>query len=312
MRPEKAHRSSVLHRFLRATQQPMALSVAVLLLTALLTACSAQKPVSLPPQTMQFESPEAAPKPPPIPDEITAVELADASLAEPTEESETGREGEASPQEAAAAAPSPAAADKKKDDSLVVIGPDTGEPQEFLVRLAEASRRETARRRTASPPKVVITDDNLSEYAEGGKLTIASAPPAEHLEGASAGESDESYWRERVRSIRSEWREAFDSLTALEAEAAGLRRQFYSADDPFYRDAEIKPQWDRALDKLEETRRIVEESQQRLDEALAEGRRAGALPGWLREGIELEPVIPQEEEGEPVETGVVEPQVIDP
>ncbi|MES1210930.1 MAG: hypothetical protein ABUL63_01220, partial [Acidobacteriota bacterium] len=42
-------------------------------------------------------------------------------------------------------------------------------------------------------------------------------------------------------------------------------------------------------DRLEDARAEVEASKQELSELLEEGRTAGALPGWLREGVDEEP-----------------------
>jgi hypothetical protein len=74
------------------------------------------------------------------------------------------------------------------------------------------------------------------------------------------------------------------------------------------RDGKIKPEWDRALDRLEQARREEVQAQRDLEEFLDDGRRAGALPGWLREGIELEPITEEVEElptADPMEPKVV-------
>ena len=78
-------------------------------------------------------------------------------------------------------------------------------------------------------------------------------------------------------------------MDELQAEVADLRRRFYQEDDPFYRDNEIKPSWDRALDRLQEAKSMAEAQERKLSRFLDEGHRAGALPGWLREGVEYEP-----------------------
>ena len=91
-------------------------------------------------------------------------------------------------------------------------------------------------------------------------------------------------------------------------EAATLRSQFYSTDDPYVRDSKVKPQWDRALAELEEARRRAEAGPAEVEAFLEEGRRVGALPGWLRDGVELEPV-PVLETSEGVE--MIEPVVSD-
>ena len=55
------------------------------------------------------------------------------------------------------------------------------------------------------------------------------------------------------------------------------------------RDGQVKPDWDHALADLEEARYRAARGAEEVATFLEEGRRAGALPGWLREGAELEP-----------------------
>lgn len=180
--------------------------------------------------------------------------------------------------------------------------------------LAEAAEAEKARRAVARKPVVVLNNASLTAYGKDQKLTVAD-PKASGGEEANAaqaeapsatGGQDEQYWRDRGLEIRQRWRDAYDRIAELQREAESLRTQFYSADDPYVRDGQIKPAWDRALDELDQVRREAERSAQEVDRFLLEGRRAGALPGWLREGIELEPVVPERkspsaEPTEPVE-----------
>lgn len=184
-----------------------------------------------------------------------------------------------------------------------------------LYEAARAAREERAR---SGPSRVVITDENLHEF-QGEGLTFAEEEEAGEggEEGAAAEGAGtapeappeeargEAYWRSRVRDLRLALREAVDSLAESEERAASLRRSFYAQDDPYLRDAEIKPAWDRALDRIAETRAAIFRLRDEIDATLEAGRRAGALPGWLREGIELEPE--PEELPEPRQDGVHEP-----
>ncbi|MEE2778501.1 MAG: hypothetical protein VYE73_17250 [Acidobacteriota bacterium] len=156
--------------------------------------------------------------------------------------------------------------------------------------LFEAAQAERARR-TALDADLIekITNENLAEYAEGGQLTIA-APPKPPAESAiTSRQLTEEQWRTRGLDLRLRWKEAVEAISELEGDAARLRRRFYDEDDPFYRDNEIKPAWDRAIERLETARTDVRLRQEALDDYLVEGRQAGALPGWLSEGVELEP-----------------------
>ena len=111
---------------------------------------------------------------------------------------------------------------------------------------------------------------------------------------------------------RRAWREADDEIVRWREQVEVLRRSFYDEDDPYYRDSQIKPAWDRAIQRLEEARLIAEDARQQLADLLQRGRVEGALPGWLREGIDLEPdTAPARndlEEHRPSEPTVYEPQ----
>jgi hypothetical protein len=198
----------------------------------------------------------------------------------------------------------------------VVIEPGQGEGS---LSLYEASRRARELKRKAGPPVAVIDNDNLAEYARRGHLTVAApATPAEEeakaappAEGEGAEVRDEAYWRTRARELRVAWREAVDQASDLEIQAEALRLKFYSEEDVYSRDTRIKPAWDRVLDRLGEARRDADAYQQELETLLEEGRKSGALPGWLREGIELEPEVEPAEEG-PAEHEISEPVEVEP
>ena len=216
------------------------------------------------------------------------------------------------------ASPGPPVAEVRPRVPEVVIEPTEPEPDDEPT-LAEAARRERERRRQAGTPMVVINDANLQDHAVG-QLTFLEdeVPEGEGQVEAAAGDAvgeegpDEQYWRDRVRGIRQRWADAAAQVPTLEERVAELRRRFYEADDAYYRDTRIKPAWDRAIDQIAQSRAEAEAHRAELERALAEGRQAGALPGWLRDGIELEPepveaAGPTHEPGEPeiVESGEV-------
>jgi hypothetical protein len=185
-----------------------------------------------------------------------------------------------------------------------------GEVAPAPVGLASAARAERERRARAGTPMLVIDDKNLAQHATGA-LTTSREQPAAVAAAAPEG-PDEQHWRRRVRTLREHWALTVDSIQELEERAASLRTRFYAADDPYVRDGQIKPAWDHALESLTTARQRAREIELELAATLEEGRRAGALPGWLRDGLELEPdefpyerpdhVEPEEGEltGEPV------------
>jgi hypothetical protein len=226
---------------------------------------------------------------------------------------------------AAAPIPAPDADSRPAAGEPTVIAIDTADydPSSQLT-LAQAAKAERERKAEAEPPRIVITNKNLHRYAKGGQLTVADA---KKKKGAAAGgaagagtgtagataiaaggsrtvaaggadkgraaaaaiERDESWWRGRALDIRERWRKAAERVKGLEQDVSDWRRRFYAQDDPWVRDGQIKPAWDHALEELRASRAAVEAAKKELADFLEEGRVAGALPGWLREGIDLEP-----------------------
>jgi hypothetical protein len=209
----------------------------------------------------------------------------------------------------------PPAASKNEE-----ITPETGSPKDVdvvdpggergPVSLVEAAKAERERRARSGPPVAVINDKNVAHSK--GHLTVAD-PKKPAVTGADAAAlqtiRDEQYWRSRALDIRTRLRQATDRVADLELSAAGWRRRFYAEEDPYFRDGKIKPEWDRVLAQLEETRNEIETTRKELDDFLEEGRRAGALPGWLREGGELEPPPEQKPKTTPGTVDSQEPQI---
>lgn len=196
---------------------------------------------------------------------------------------------------------------------VVVLDPGEDARPKTLV---EAARAERERRAHAGKPVAVITDKTLPKLATG-QLTYAQPKTAEAGAApapATAGGKGEAYWRDRAREIRTRWRHSLDEIERLEQSAADLRRRFYAEDDPYRRDGQIKPDWDRALDRLAREHEEAKAAQRELAEFLEEGRRDGALPGWLREGSDLEPPPAPEEAsaGQAVEPPELEDYAVEP
>jgi len=171
--------------------------------------------------------------------------------------------------------------------------------------LLEASQLAKARKKEMGEPIAEITDENLHEFAEGGSVIIiegkpAAPPPAADPEPSLSDHTadlrqDEAYWRNGALELRMGWRRTVDQINDLELESAALRQQFYAEEDLYIRDSQIKPAWDRVLDRLDSLRERAERYEQELNAFLEEGRRAGVRQGWLNEGWELEPTREERE-----------------
>jgi hypothetical protein len=215
-----------------------------------------------------------------------------------------------------AGAEAPPKSSPARDDAPVVVDPGGGDGRP--VSLAEAARAEKERRAHAGEPVAVINDKTLPKYAAKGQITIAAPKEKKAAAGAPAAGAtatepvrDEPYWRGRALDIRERWHQAADDVKELEQRSAELRQKFYLESDDFTRDNQIKPEWDRVLDKLRQARLDVETTQKELAAFLEEGRAAGALPGWLREGEDEEPETPKKKDekspAEAIDAPILEP-----
>lgn len=295
---------------------------APLLLAVVLAGCSQAPPPATP------ESAAAPPAAEPVPVLEPVPDAPEGEAAGPEEGLPAPRPGAGSEERAAAGteavvkrkdgpAETTATATRPERDATV-IAVAGAEPKPRTLWEAAVAARE--KRRESPPARTSVTDENLHEFQDA-EVTFASPRPARKAEevaaaeeGSEAGEEaarGEQYWRSRVLDLRLRLRSAVDELAGLDERAADLRRSFYAADDPYVRDSEIKPAWDRALDRIGEVRREIVGLSEELQVALEEGRESGALPGWLREGIELEPEPdelprPRESAHEPGEPEVME------
>jgi hypothetical protein len=111
---------------------------------------------------------------------------------------------------------------------------------------------------------IVISNENLSDYASQRELTTASekSQPSNRPIHAGTGAgivttpavSSSGYGDERKRYWQGRYKQQLDLLESvknqiqkLDYEIPGLWRDFYAWDDPAYRDGVIKPNLDSAL-----------------------------------------------------------------
>jgi hypothetical protein len=159
--------------------------------------------------------------------------------------------------------------------------------------LGETVRAAGAARKRKSRPPISITNETLVTDPKKGRLTTASprsgsptpAAPAAEEGRPTPGPADEAeaYWRERMHSARTRVEDLRERVRQFEQESKKLESDFYSWDDGQYRDGVIKPAWDKKREELETVRRELEQAEKDLSELPEKARKAGALPGWLRE-----------------------------
>ena len=149
----------------------------------------------------------------------------------------------------------------------------------------------------ASGTPIVISNDNLAEIAEQGSVTSvekgagsgAGRRPVRQPGQVTVVESDPQHSDERRRYWRNQYERQVElieglqrQIVTLDQEIPGLWRDFYSRDDPAYRDGVIKPQLDAAMGRRQSLEEQLATAVPRLAEIKSQARADGAEPGWFR------------------------------
>ena len=179
--------------------------------------------------------------------------------------------------------------------------------------LADVVRAAQEGRGPAEKEKSGVTIDNKSLVKDTGKGHVTTsaaaasnppkapaptpaappaAPAASAAAGGNGGSADapaggegggEAEWRDIARRDRKRVEDARTRVAELTSTSKKLENDFYAWDDGQYRDRVIKPAWDRAKADLEQARIELENAEKGLADLPERARKAGALPGWIRE-----------------------------
>jgi hypothetical protein len=156
----------------------------------------------------------------------------------------------------------------------------------------------SATKETGKSGPLRITNDSLVLDASKGKVSTSqrpaattpdpartAAPSPATLPAVAAADAaqGEAYWRDEARRLRERVTELREAIVRLEADTKRLEADYYAWDDGAYRDRVIKPSWDKAREELATSRFALPVAEKELSELPDRARRAGALPGWLRE-----------------------------
>jgi hypothetical protein len=149
--------------------------------------------------------------------------------------------------------------------------------------LSDAAKR--IKLKTPGNKPLKMTNDSVKELSKGVELTTAASAPDRGSEGnarSSENEQRKTYWQEKYQAARMENIRLTELIANLESEVAKLQRDFYSRDDPAYRDGVVKPALDTALANLNQAKKDLEKAKDLPNQVLAEAQRDGAQPGWFR------------------------------
>jgi len=172
----------------------------------------------------------------------------------------------------------------------------SGQSLQDVVRAAGESR---GKKPAAGKSAVTISNQTLVTDPQKGRVSTSSAaaPPQtpasrpltadpaapEAPRAEPPGAPSEAEWRTAARGARQRVASLKERVPQLAGEAVKLESDFYTWDDGQYRDSVIKPAWDSKLQELEAAKKELTAAEKELADLPERARKAGALPGWLRE-----------------------------
>jgi len=172
----------------------------------------------------------------------------------------------------------------------------------FSQSLTDLAKRERERRANLKPKKkVVVTNADLSKMKKktavsiigteiiGQKTTRETKPQAKpRRESASRVETSlrsraagEKFYRDRKATFEQKWKKAKEYADMLAMRMNGLWQEFYRMDNMTTRD-KIQRDISETFLQMEKVRQEEANAKEELDKFLAQARKEGALPGWLR------------------------------
>jgi len=137
-------------------------------------------------------------------------------------------------------------------------------------------------RAAGKPTEGAAAHATAGDASPGPPTAQASAAPAAPADGAPAPPT-EAEWRGIADAARKRVVDGKAKVAELDATTKKLENDFYSWDDGQYRDRVIKPSWDSSRQQLEQAKADLAAAEKDLADLPERARRAGALPGWIRE-----------------------------
>jgi hypothetical protein len=116
--------------------------------------------------------------------------------------------------------------------------------------------------------------------ASATPVAVAAPVPAGDAPGSPGTEAE---WKAMAANSRKRVADDKARVEELSAATKKLENDFYAWDDGQYRDRVIKPAWDRSRTDLETAKQELVEAEKDLADLPEKARKAGALPGWIRE-----------------------------
>jgi hypothetical protein len=173
--------------------------------------------------------------------------------------------------------------------------------------LADLANKEKERRQEIKN-EVVITDEQAAKFrsqpstpadadqtaAKPDVLKKPSEPGAEPKAGAESKNEkadpdesvdfqgrSESYWRQTMAEARQKVKDLQNEANVITLKISDLQTQFYREDDGFKRE-NIQREIQKSFYEQDKNKEELAKAQDILQDLEKDGRKNGALPGWLR------------------------------
>jgi len=174
--------------------------------------------------------------------------------------------------------------------------------------LADIAKKEKERRANIKTHGKVITNETVKEHLEDkgnvpGTLSqsteeSAEETPSEEAPTQTSSETktatkettpseptdlegnNEAYWRNRIKDAQQKIADLEKQVNDLQLRLNGLQMSFYAMDDPNQRQL-LNSEIDSTFEMLAKAKEDLEKAKQDLEDTREEGRKKGALPGWI-------------------------------
>jgi chromosome segregation ATPase len=183
----------------------------------------------------------------------------------------------------------PASTGERQAPSQSGAGPAQAEPSTAAApsqpdSLAEAARRAKQKKKDASKPSRVFTNDNIP--TAGGISSVGAAPAAQSTPASEAGGSttsnDEKKWRDKFATLHHKLEQDQQELQVMQRELGELNLQYYNDPMKAMQQELTRSDITAKTAKIDAKKKEIEADEQAISDAEDGLRKAGGDPGWAR------------------------------
>jgi chromosome segregation ATPase len=179
--------------------------------------------------------------------------------------------------------------------SLFVIGVIT--EHVYAQSLVEAAKKEKERRAKVAKPGKTINNETIKTYLDNkpdapgtitkpedststSKSKDAVGGNSEYKGPTDFDGNDESYWRNRIKAAQDKIAGLEKKADEMQSKINSLQTSFQSMDDPNQREL-LNVEIAKTQQDIQTAQADLQTAKEELENTREEGRRKGALPGWI-------------------------------